>query len=51
MIIAYYLTQTQGRRPEPSGVGDANRWFSARPARYSQNPEEKITLSQSYGGI
>ena len=49
MIIADY--QTQGTMPKPAGKGNANRWFSAQPARYSLTPEEKITLSQFYGGI
>ena len=51
MIIAHYLTHTPGQMPKPTGNGDANRWLSAQPARYSQTPEEKFTLSHYFGGI
>lgn len=51
MIIAYYLTHTLGQMPKPAGKGNANRWFSAQPARFSQSPEEKFTLSLYFGGI
>lgn len=50
MIIAYYQTHS-GRMPKPEGKGCSSRWSSAQPAQECQKPEEKITLSQFFGGI